>query len=287
MNRATLALSSLAAVLFLVGRAAGAPCNKPDLRDTVPPDGANSVPVNAKLHARYAKNATYLGEEVLLETVGVGEEPVTATYSEAEGILSVTPEPPLSPNQDYIISWPRLRGLNASNLGKGATVHFRVGDTTDEGFPDFPGLTDVSWDVDREKDECTDSLEDRYVFDFDLSGASDDGGRESLMLLVFQTSGPGVNPSAPAPVLVRRFPASGDGVRSTQALSEGAGEICFSAIARDLTGKVSANAPREVCTETVEPPFFEGCSVGHARTRGLWLVMLTLAGLVLRKQKRA
>src|SRR5688572_26116032 len=133
MIRATLALSSLAGLTLLVGNAAGAPCNKPDLRDAVPPNGASAVPVNAKLHARYAKNATYLGEDVLLETVGVGEEVVTATYSEAEGILSVTPDPPLSPNQDYVITWPRLRGLNSSNLGKGATVQFRVGEITDEG----------------------------------------------------------------------------------------------------------------------------------------------------------
>jgi MYXO-CTERM domain-containing protein len=288
VRSATLVSSSLTVVFLVlgsVGHAAAAPCNKPDLRDAMPPDGANTVPTNATLSARYATNATYLDEEVIFEHVGVGEEAVSPSYNEAEGILKFVPDPPLVAGDSYIVTWPRLRGLNASNLGKGATVHFTVGATSDEEPPSFAGLTGLDWDVDRYDDECTDSLEDRYIFDFDLAAASDDGGRESLTLLVFQTQGANVDPNAPDPVMVRRIPPSGESARLTKTLDDGAGDVCFAAITRDLTGKTSPSGANEVCTETVKPPFFEGCSVGReGRPGSVFVLALALAGLFLRRR---
>lgn len=288
MRGATLVSSSLTAVLFVLGShgsAAAAPCNKPDLRDAIPPDGANTVPTNATLSARYATNATYLDEEVSFEHVGVGEQTVNPNYNEAEGILQFVPDPPLVAGDSYVITWPRLRGLNASNLGKGATVHFTVGTTSDEAPPTFAGLTGLDWDVDRYDDECTDSLEDRYVFDFELAPASDDGGRESLTLLVFQTKGENVDPNAPDPVLVRRIPPSGERAHLTKTIDDGAGEVCFAAITRDLTGKTSSGA-NEICTETVKPPFFEGCSIGHrGSSRSALVFAIVLSGLLLGRRR--
>jgi hypothetical protein len=284
---ATLALSSLAAFSLVVGgigTAAAAPCNKPDLRDTMPPDGATNVPTNATLSARYATNATYLDEEVIFEHVGVGEDVVTPAYAEAEGILSFTPEPPLVPGDSYVVTWPRLRGLNASNLGKGATVSFTVGTQSDETEPSFSGLTGIDWNVDRYDDDCTDSLEDRYIFDFDLAPASDDGGRESLTLIVFQTKGSSVDPNAPDPVLVRRIPPSGERAHLQKTIDDGAGEVCFAAITRDLTRKNSFSGANEICTETVKPPYFEGCSLGHRPRDAAWPFALVLLGLLLRRR---
>jgi hypothetical protein len=43
--------------------------------------------------------------------------------------------------------------------------------------------------------------------------------------------------------------------------SRAVGRICFAALARDLTGKVSSSAGREVCVQTTAPPFFRGCAM--------------------------
>jgi hypothetical protein len=108
---------------------------------------------------------------------------------------------------------------------------------------------------------------------------------ESLTLLVFQTKGPNVDPAAPEPVRVSRMP-SGSSVRVVRALDDSIGDVCFAAIARDLTGKASASGSRETCVTTVAPPFFEGCSATPARRSGSGLAFASLLalGLVLRRR---
>lgn len=264
---------------------ARAACNKPDLLYAVPPDGAANVPPNARLTARYAVNAEYLGEEIVLEQIGVGETSLTGEWNAAETLLTVTPT--LVAGSEYEVRWPRLRGLNTANLGRAKDVRFTVGGALDEAPPVFGGLSDLDWDVERERDDCTDSLEERYVFDFELAEASDDGGRESLMLVVFQTRGPYIAADAPEPVLIRSLPPPGEPARLSTPIGTGLGDVCFAAIARDLTGKPSASGAREVCAETVEPPFFAGCGVARtpAETRGVLSLALLLA-LGLRRGRR-
>lgn len=276
----TLALSAL-----LFQERAEAACNRPDIEFAVPPDGAESVPPNAKLFARYRSNAEYTGEDIVL-TEGSGEPVVSSgDWSSTETLLSVAPD--LKPGASYQVEWPRLRGVNSASLGRGKTVAFEVGATPDDAAPVFSGLSAVDWDVDRERDDCTDNLEERYVFDFELGEASDDGGRESLMVLLFQTKGPRVKGSAPEPVSVQRMPA-GSRLRLTRTLADGEGDVCFAAVARDLTGKVSASGAEEVCVETVAPPFFEGCSAARAPARGGLgaLASLVLFALFLRRSAR-
>jgi hypothetical protein len=256
----TLALSAL-----LFQERAEAACNRPDIEFAVPPDGAESVPPNAKLFARYKSNAEYLGEDIVLAENGGEPAALSGEWSKAETLLSVAPG--LKAGASYDLEWPRLRGVNSGSLGKGLEVAFQVGNTPDDAPPVFSGLSAVDWDVDRERDDCTDSLEERYVFDFELGEASDDGGRESLMVLLFQTKGPKVKSDAPEPVSVQRMPA-GRRLRLTRTLTDGEGDVCFAAVARDLTGKVSASGAEEVCVETVAPPFFEGCSAARAPARG-------------------
>lgn len=281
------ATALVALVGGLVARPAlGQSCNRPDLLDTMPPDGAESVPTNARLFAKYATNAEYLDEEILLEHVGVGEQPVAGTFDDKEGILTVVPEQELLPGHDYVIKWPRLRGLNSGNLGRGKEVSFHVGEGPDLEPPSFVGLTWIEWDVERSRDGCTDFLEDRYVFDFNLGTASDDGGRESLTLLLFQTKGPNVDPDAPEPVRISRIP-SGKTVRLKRALDDGEGRVCFAAVARDLVGQISASGSREVCTTTVAPPFFEGCAVRGRGPSAPWLALGVLGmGLFTRRRAR-
>lgn len=264
---------TLSALFFQ--RGADAACNRPDIEFAVPPDGAEAVPPNAKLFARYKSNAEYLGEDITLAENGGEPVALTGEWSSTETLLSVAPG--LEPGSSYDIEWPRLRGVNSGSLGRGLDLAFQVGTTLDEAPPVFGGLTGVDWDVDRERDDCTDSLEERYLFDFELGEASDDGGRESLVVLLFQTKGPKVKGSAPEPVSVQRMPREGKTLRLSRTLGDGEGDVCFAAVARDLTGKVSASGAEEVCVETVAPPFFDGCSVGHApASRGAWLLGLAL-----------
>ncbi|MFO0571009.1 MAG: hypothetical protein U0263_35570 [Polyangiaceae bacterium] len=277
----------LALSILTLSERVDAACNRPDLIFSVPPPGATGVPPNAKLFARYRLNAEYDGEDVTLESSAGSSESLTADWNSAETLLSVAPA--LESGGTYTVTWPRLRGINSANLGKGGTAEFSVGSAPDADPPAFAGLTGLSWDVDRERDDCTDSLEDRYVFDFDLADASDDGGRESLMVVVFQTRGPHVKSSAPEPISVQRMP-EGNRVRVTRTLDDGEGDVCFAAVTRDLTGKVSASGAEEVCTTTVAPPFFNGCALASAPTesRGAaaWVAALGAALLFFRRGGR-
>jgi hypothetical protein len=263
-----LALAVFVLALSFSVRAAADTCNRPDLLDAVPPDGAENVPPNASLHARYATTAQYLNEDVVVEHVGHDEHTYVGTFDEAIGWLTVTPDPALVPGDQYIVHWPKLRGLNTANLGRAKDVTITAGSTSDEELPDFAGLSSLEWDVDRDRDDCTDSLEERYLFDFYLRPANDDGGRESLMLLVFQTKGPRISSDAPEPVLFRKMPGSGGYARLRSPIADGEGDVCFAAIARDLTDKTSASGNREVCTTTVKPPFFTGCTLANRERSG-------------------
>ncbi len=236
------------------------PCGRADVRDTVPPDGATAVPTNATLSALYVRSADYANEEVMLEHVGVDARIPVADFNAAEGILSITPDN-LEPGDDFIVTWPRLKGIGSATLGVGAEARFTVGDGPDTERPVFAGLVDVEWDLRRQEDECTDAVEERFVFDLSLGEATDDGGAESLTLVIFQTSGPTVGSGAPEPVYVGRLPEDDEPVRITRTIGDGAGRICFAALVRDLTNEISLGADEETCVRTVKPPFFESCVV--------------------------
>jgi hypothetical protein len=239
-------------------------CTSPDLIETIPADGAQGVPPNATLSARYASIAQYTGEPVAIEHVGADTQAVTATFDAAEGILSVVPPTPLVPGDRYVVHWPGLRGLDTATLGAGADQHLQAGVSDDTKAPTFAGLTGVAWDVTREKDACTDAIDERYVFDLELGAAADDASRDFLTLLVFQTAGPKVTPGSPQPVLVQRVPPAGATARLSSVVDRVEGHVCFAAIVRDLTGQVSTGGG-EVCVDTVSPPFFYGCAVASGR----------------------
>jgi MYXO-CTERM domain-containing protein len=261
-------------------------CARPDVLDAVPPDGAANVPPNASLFAHYDASAEYGGEDVVLTPPGGVDEVVEVTWDGTQGLLTFAPDAPLAPGS-YTLAWPSLRGLNAAALGKGAIVHFTVGTTDDIAPPDFAGLTGVTWDLERETNDCTDSLEDRFVFTLTLAPADDDGGRDGLTLVVFQSSGSGVDGGS-IPVLTAAMPAAGTGVTVKLAVGDATGHVCFAAIARDLTGKISSSGARTVCVDTTAPPFFRGCAVAPAG--GGEAGMLSFAGLALafaRSRRRA
>ncbi len=275
--------AAAAATGLLASREARADsCDHPDLIETIPDDLATGVPVNASLFARYATNAQYIDETVTLEqTKGAGDDagvvagsivPVTVTFDQAEGLLQAAPMAPLMPDTTYVVQWPSLRGLDTATLGTKASTHFTTGTTTDTAAPTFGGIKSVSWDVSRDHDPCTGRVEERYVFDLALGDAADDGGRDSLSLVVFETSGPGIDASAPQPLLVQRIPPAGQSVRITS--TDLVGHVCFAAIVQDLTGKASTSgAP--MCVDTVAPPFFYSCALGAGR--GPWRAELLVA----------
>ena len=227
---------------------------------------ATNVPPNASLFAHYAASAQYLGEPVLLSAPdGVSGEPVAAVFDPTEGLLTFTPPAPFAPGA-FTIQWPALHGLAAAAAGLGATVNFTVGTVDDVTPPVFDGVTGVTWDLERRDNDCTKSIEDRMVFELTLAPADDDGGRDGLTLIVFQTAGSGGGPDAgPSQVLLSAMPPFGETAEIKLPVSDATGHVCFAALARDLTGKVSNGGSHSVCVETTAPPFFRGCDVADTR----------------------
>jgi hypothetical protein len=263
-------------------------CASPDLLETMPPDNAQNVPTNAMLFARYGLTATYADETVPLEHVGAETTTPTATFDPTERTLRIAPPAPLAAGDSYVVHWPSLGDSSHANLGTRLDQHFTVGATEDVKAPTFQGLTSVTWDASRTNDPCSNTVTERFVFDLGLGAANDDGGRDSLTLIVFQTAGPTVAAAARTPVLLQRIPPVGQSVRVTMTLDDAVGHVCFAAIVRDLTLKVSTSGP-ETCVDTVRPPFFYGCAAapaGGERGRGLLVLALALPLVVARRKGR-
>ncbi len=258
----TIGVAAATLVLCAPCAAGAAPCGAPDFLAALPRDGARSVPTNATLSAHYAASATYDDEAIRIAHApqdaasDASARDVTGTFDANEGLLRVELDEPLVALDRYVVTWPRLRSTTSSGRGKGGEVAFVAGDVADTMAPDFRGLSSVVWDVVRVHDDCTDSLEDRFAFDLDLGAAGDDGGRDSLELVVFQSSsarGKGEE------VLVAPIPPRGRPARVERAVADANGSVCFSAIVRDLTGMFAGGDASAVCTRTVAPPFFYGC----------------------------
>jgi hypothetical protein len=252
-------------------------CGRPDLLQTLPADQAKDVPTNATLVAHYEASAEYIDEKVTL-TMGGAEIDGTPTWDATQGLLTFRPTSALAVG-DYLLVWPTLRGLNNAAPGLGAMVHFTVGTIEDVDPPAFDGLTGVSWDLERQKDDCTDSLENRFVFTLTLAPAEDDGGRDNLTLVVFQSSGSGVD-GGRVPVLTTAMPAAGKSIDVKLSVGDATGHVCFEAIALDLTSKSSDGGSHEVCVDTIAPPFFRGCAVAAGAERGDGAAALVFGALV-------
>jgi methionine-rich copper-binding protein CopC len=285
----TSALVGLMAFSWLAS-ARAAPCGRPDIDATFPPDQAQTVPPNASLAAHYASPATYDDEPVsLTDSMGA---PVSATvrYDDADAMLRVVPEQALAQG-DYRVEWPGLHGVSSSGVGRGKTTSFTVAsDVSDAAPPVFAGLTDVSWDLARERDPCLDRLDDRFVFKLRVGRASDDAGVELLSLLAFQTRDP-ISPARTEPSNLGVHPWPSDGVLEVRRPATESGKTCFAAVVLDLVGNVSGGGEREVCVRTKKPPFFEGCAVavppGARGPQPAPIVGLLLAGLALLRRGRA
>jgi hypothetical protein len=71
------------------------------------------------------------------------------------------------------------------------------------------------------------------------------------------------------------------------AVNSAVGRICFAALVRDLTGKISNGGDTEVCVRTTRPPFFNGCAlVLPGRSTGEAFGMAVVLGLVLLAWRR-
>jgi hypothetical protein len=308
-RRGARALLATACCALGVGHARDAradSCTDPDLIETIPADNATGIPLNASLFARYEANAQYDGEAVTMEMtddappdagalVDAGTAPdggaltgtpvaVAVSFDSAEGLLQVTPQSSLTPGASFVVHFPALRGVDTATLGSKADLHFIAGTASDTAAPTFGGITSVSWDVSRDTDSCTNQVEERYVFNLAVGDAADDGGRSALTMVVFETSGPGVDAGTPVPVSVQRIPPAGQDVTVTS--TDLVGHVCFAAIVQDLTGKASTSgAP--VCVDTVAPPFFYSCGVAGGRrpdSGGLLTAGAALALLLRRKR---
>lgn len=257
----------------------------PNLLSAVPQPGGTAVAVDAPLHAFYAASTLYQNEPVLLDLPDGTTQALVGTFDQAEGRLTVTPPDPLAPLATYTVHWPELRGSTSGGKGLGATITFTAGTGPDLAPPSFAGATRLAWDWTRETDDCTDTIEDRLTFAVSLAEADDDGGRASLTLVLSQTRGPSLA-AGPRQVFLGALPAPGEAARVTLGVDSAVGRICFAALARDLTGKISAGGEREACAETTRPPFFNGCALAPGRQPGGLAVALALALLLLLGRRR-
>jgi len=101
-----------------------------------------------------------------------------------------------------------------------------------------------------------------------------------LAVLVFETEHPGSSSSTP-PQQIAIHPLPANGKLRVFRPASSAGKRCFAAVTRDLVGFVSGGGNAEVCEETIEPPWFEGCSVSRSRgeSTAAWLFFIALLAL--------
>jgi hypothetical protein len=269
-------------------------CGKPDLIATFPGENATSVPQNARLSAYYAPNAVYDDEPVVLVRDGTADE-VPATFDAAEVALHVMPPEGLESSSNYVIQWPGLHGTGTTSLGTGKDVEFTVSSETDDAAPEFDGLTGLEWDVGRYRDDCADTMVERFQFDLRVGHADDDANSKNLALIVFQTRGPNQSENdAPRPVAVTPYPGEGATVRVERSLSDGGGLVCFAALVRDLVPEhAPSGAEVEVCSNTTLPPFFYGCAMrtsalrsGDSGALAVWPPVMTAIALSLSMRLR-
>jgi hypothetical protein len=253
------------------------------LRAAFPGDGADQVPLDASLSAVYAETADYLGEPVTLSSGGASVE-LTAGFDASERRLFVQ-SAMLQPQTDYSLAWPALRGLSSAGHGLGQTISFRTGTQSDLDSPEFGGIRRVDWDLRQVRDDCTDDLEERFRFDFELGAASDDGGNGSLALLLFQTQGPAVHDGGPRLLEQRALPES-NRARLELTVADTTGHVCFAAMVRDLVGRTSPTGSDEHCVDTTAPPFFYGCRVSAAKSESAGGYCLALVCVWLARRRR-
>jgi hypothetical protein len=257
------ACSLLSLTLSLARTAQAAPCGRPDVDLTFPPDGATSVPTNGVFAAHYAAPALYDNQTVDFSDADGNPVPATVTYDDAESLLRLTPDQPLASGQLKIV-WPGLRGVGMSGgLGRGRTTTFFVGSVADAAPPNFSGLIGIDWDLARDRDPCLDKLDDRFVFKLEVGAASDDLGSDLLQLVVFQTKDP-TRPKQADPTEIALLALPAHGSVEVRRPASNAGSTCFAAVVQDLLGNVSGGGEREVCIKTRKPPFFEGCAVASS-----------------------
>jgi hypothetical protein len=272
-----------AGILLVAHAAPAAPCGRPDVDKTYPPNGSENVPPNAFLAAHYRAPADYVDEIVTL-TGPNGEVGIDVFYDNAESMLRALPRAELDAGR-HELAWPALRGV-ATNRGLGVTVEFVVGETPDEEAPRFSGLDGIEWDLQREQDPCIDSQLDRFWFDLGIGSASDDLGTDLLAVVVFETRGPSNTRGSPEQIAVRPMPDK----RRLRVVrpAKGGERICFAAVTRDLVNNVSGGGDQEVCVETTEPPFFDGCSLGQrSRTHPSSAALLAFLLMVAARRRGA
>ncbi|MGC4091393.1 MAG: Ig-like domain-containing protein [Polyangiaceae bacterium] len=285
MRHSPLLLGCVLLLWALPGRADS--CARPDLEAAFPGDGAASVPLNATLSAVYAENADYLGEPVTLTSNGQARE-VSVRFDSSERRLSVEAAE-LAPNTTYTLAWPALRGITTAGHGRGLSLTFTTSAALDSEPPEFSGLRELDWDLVHPRDDCTDDLEPRLRFRLGVAAADDDGGRESLQALVFQTAGPAIRAEAPRFVAGPTWPASST-LELDLPVADANGHVCFAVMARDLVGNVSATGSETRCVKTTAPPIFYGCASSrssHSNHAPSGLALLCATIPFLRRRWRA
>jgi hypothetical protein len=272
--RAVAVLAALPACAW-ASLGSAAPCGRPDVDATFPRTDATRVPPNAQLSAHYASPALYDDEPVNLLDANGAEVAISVVWDEADSMLRARPSSELSAGY-YELAWPGLRSLTGAGVGRGRTISFFVSSELDSAPPVFRGLSEIDWDLSRDRDPCLDRLADRFSFTLSLGEADDDAGTDLLAVQVFETQDPADDDDVePARVALRAWPD--DGKLELRRPADEAGRTCFAAVVQDLVGNVSGGGEREVCVKTKKPPFFDGCTFASPRAESRPWAMLVLA----------
>jgi hypothetical protein len=245
------------------------------------------VPLNATLSAVHAASADYLAEVVTLSSIH-GERSLNARFDGSERRLLVDAAE-LEADTEYRLAWPALRGLTTAGHGSGKTISFTTGAENDGGPPTFAGISQLEWDWVHPRDECTDDLERRMRFGFRFGPAVDDGGTESLALVLFQTQGPTVPDDAPRFIAERELSKDGR-LKLDLTVHDATGRVCFASGVRDLALNISATGSETHCIQTTAPPIFYGCQLSGRASPARPLVWFTTAAaaiLLARRRRRA
>ena len=262
--RSLSAVAALTVAISLAPTSADAQCTPPDLLASLPADGATDVPLEPLFfRARYAPTAVYRDEPVTLAREGGAPQEIGAAFEGTESTLGASPEEPLVPGASYVLRWPALADADETIVGAGREIAFTTGPGSAATAPTFAGIESVAWDAEKARDDCVGSSIERYVFELRVGEWADEGGPGTLEALVFLSDSPATDPSE-GPELVGLAPLRerSDTIEVRLPRDESIGHVCFSAVARDVTGFFSAPTG-ESCVQTDHPPFFGGCSAGE------------------------
>ena len=190
----------------------------------------------------------------------MGPEMATARFDSNEGLLTLLPASPLVANESYHIEWPALRGISTAVLGKGAAVTFTVGASPDKACTEFRrreigrlGRGAIERRLHRRRRR---SLSLRH---WAFAGKRQRQERSALAGRIYKPLGLHLRRDSPS----RCSSSDSESIKAEFGApsTTAKGNVVSRPWFETRWGRISSSAEHEVCTKTVKPPFFYGCTM--------------------------